>query len=460
MKYDIFISYRRVDSDFPAEKIYKYLRKNGYRVFIDNNIKSGRFDKQLENNIKNCKDFLIIISQHSLDECINSEDWVRREILCALKQEGKINIIPIMMCGFNKHIPISNDISGILAYQGVEGVNVKNCSQKCREVEKKLKSKPITKSIRLGIFLAILTVLIVIMLKSISPTKERFPNLEYESEEYESEEFAVETLNYQSNIVNGGIACYDGSRYFFSNDCLWSDDNSGRDFRKIYDKPVFYLNSIDEYLYFVVPSENNAICRIKKDGTDFNIIYDSYCYELTYYDGWLYFSSNLGGTEFHVCRMRTDGSNLTILADCHVWYMNICNDKIFFCNYDDGRSICSMNTDGSEYKILRLGECYDLCVVNNKIFFSTDMEIRRLHSIDFNGKNEEILLNSYVRFTNYYDNKLFFVNSEGMLCSCYLDGSNLSVLYNSTSYSFITLLPEKIFCCDANKNNQLVILEM
>lgn len=359
------------------------------------------------------------------------------------------------MQGFNKHIKIPNDINEVLGYQGIEGVNVKNCSQKCKEVEKKLKSKPIYKTIRLGIFLTALTVLIVVMLKGFMPTKEQFLD-----SEYESSKSVIETLNYSTNIVNGGIACYDGSRYFFSNECLWCEDNSGKDISKIYDKSVFYLNSIDEYLYFVVPSENNSICRIKKDGTEFEKIYDSFCYELTYYDGWLYFSSNLGGEEFHVCRMRTDGSSLTILADCRVWYMNIYNDKIFFCNYDDGRSIYSMNTDGSDYKMLRSGECYDLCVVNNRIIFSTDMELRRLHSIDFNGNNEVILLNSYARFTNYYDEKLFFVNSEGMLCSCNLDGSNLTVMYNSTSYSFLTLLPPKIFCCDANKNNQLVVLEM
>lgn len=119
-----------------------------------------------------------------------------------------------------------------------------------------------------------------------------------------------------------------------------------------------------------------------------------------------------------------------------------------------------MNIDGSEYKFLHSGECYDLCVVNNKIFFSSDIELRRLHSIDFNGNNEEILLNSYARFINYYDDKLYFVNAEGMLCFCDLDGSNLSVLYNSTSYAFITLLPEKICCYDANKKNELLILDM
>ena len=457
MKYDIFISYRRIDSDFPAERIYNYFRNKGYRVFIDNNIKSGRFSKQLEDNIKNCKDFLIIISQHSLDECKNNEDWVRREILCALEREGEINIIPIMMQGFNKHNQLSKDISGILEYQGVESVTVKNCSQKCKEIEKKLKSKPIIKNIRLGIFLAVLIFLIAIMVKIAIPIKKQISNTEYESNNSTIETISVD-YNHSSNIVNGGIACYDGSRYFFSDDCLWSESNSGEHINKIYDKTVYYLNSIEEYLYFVVPSENNAICRIKKDGTEFEKIYDNYCYELTYYNGWLYFSSNRGETEYQICRMKTDGSDLCVLADCYAWYMSIYNDMIFFCNYDDGKSIYSMNIDGSDYKLLRSGECCDLCVVNNKIYFSTDMKLRSLHSIDINGDNEEKLLDSYTRFTNYYEGKLFFINSDGILCSSDLNGDSLSVLYSTTSYAFITLLPNRFYCCDAKNNNQLIVL--
>lgn len=283
-------------------------------------------------------------------------------------------------------------------------------------------------------------------------------------DEYSQSENERPPFNESSNIVNGGLGCFDGSTYFFSDQYLWSEDSTGEKINIVYDKKVYYLNSVEKYLYFVSPTENHAICRIKKDGTDFKKIYDNYsnvnyCYELTYYNGWLYFSSNLGGSDYHICRMRLDGSDLTVLADCWIWYMTIYNSKIIFCNYDDGKSICSMNTDGSGYKVLRSGECSDLCVVDNKIYFSTDMKNRKLHKIDFDGNNEEVIIDSYTRNTNYYDKKLYFVNSQGEICCCDLNGGNLCVLFNDLiSYSYITLLPEKICGYDSN-NDKLIVYD-
>lgn len=277
-----------------------------------------------------------------------------------------------------------------------------------------------------------------------------------ESDIDNSDDIENHVFYHSVNIINGGLGCFDGSRFFFSEDYLWSEDISGGNSEKIYDKTVYYLNPVEDYLYFTSPNEKDAICKIKKDGTDFKKIFDKYCHELTYYNGWLYFSSDLGDSNYKICRMRLDGSDLTFLADCRAWYMNIYNDKIFFCNYDDGRSIYSMNIDGSEYKLLRSGECCDLCVVENKIYFSTNMEDRNLHSVDLNGNNEEVLIGSYVKNTNYYNKKLYFVNEEGAICCCDLNGNNLQVLFNdSTSYTFITLLPGKI-CCRNSSNNELI----
>ena len=466
VRYDIFICYRRSESSVEAEEIYRYLKNNGYRVFKDDNAeRPGNASEYIEEIIKNCKDFIIILSKHSLDECASKNDWVRKEVETVLEYRKGKRIIPILMEGFDTQTNCLESINLILEFQGIRNVDGKNLPQKSKELSNMLYSKPIFKYFCLlfGLIFILLTALVSFVLYNHlsrdEPSVPSYGLIEDSSDGDPNKTLSPNNL-YTSNIVNGGIACYDGSRYFFSNDCLWSEDKSGENILNIYDKTVYYINSIEEYLYFVVPSEGNAICRIKKDGTEFEKIYDSDCYELTYYNGWLYFSSNMGGTEYHVCRMRTDGSEITILANCRVWYMNICNDKIFFCNYDNGKSIYSMNVDGSDYKLLRSGECCDLCVVNDKIYFSTDMELRRLHCMDHNGNNEEILLNLYVRFTNCYDDKLFFVNSEGMLCCCDLDGSNLSVLYNSTSYAFLTLVPDKICCCDAKKNNKLVILDM
>lgn len=57
-KYDIFISYRRTSYD-TANLIATRLKAAGYRVFFDlESMRSGPFNEQLYNVIKECKAFV------------------------------------------------------------------------------------------------------------------------------------------------------------------------------------------------------------------------------------------------------------------------------------------------------------------------------------------------------------------------------------------------------------------
>ncbi len=71
----------------------------GYKVFLDvDNIGSGEFPQQIDNAIKECNDFLLILSPGMLDRCSDEEDWVRHEIMLA-EQYGK-NIVGVSLPGF------------------------------------------------------------------------------------------------------------------------------------------------------------------------------------------------------------------------------------------------------------------------------------------------------------------------------------------------------------------------
>jgi len=90
----IFISYRRSTSKHIARLIFEQLRSRGYDVFLDvSTIDSGAFDKIIMNQIAARPHFLLVLSQGSLERCINEGDWLRREIeeAFALKR----NIVPI-----------------------------------------------------------------------------------------------------------------------------------------------------------------------------------------------------------------------------------------------------------------------------------------------------------------------------------------------------------------------------
>lgn len=92
--YDIFISYRRDGGAQYARILQLMLAQRGYEVFLDyDELTDGVFSEHIKTAIKNSSVFMLVLSAHSMDRCINEDDWVRQEIMLAL-EEGK-QIIPV-----------------------------------------------------------------------------------------------------------------------------------------------------------------------------------------------------------------------------------------------------------------------------------------------------------------------------------------------------------------------------
>ena len=108
MAYDIFISYRRDGGKELARPLKSELELRGYRVFLDfDELKDGVFDRRIMEAIDAAPIFMVILSPHALDRCVNADDWVRREIEYALEHDR--HFIPIdpdrSFAGFPPDIP-------------------------------------------------------------------------------------------------------------------------------------------------------------------------------------------------------------------------------------------------------------------------------------------------------------------------------------------------------------------
>ena len=131
MKYDIFISYKRMGtSSATAAYLYELLQQKGYNVFYDRKeMRSGKFNEQLLEHISNATDIIILLEEESLgswfrnrsskknlsigdggsstrvEMSIGSQeepyksDWFCREVMYALSLKGK-HIIPILLNGY------------------------------------------------------------------------------------------------------------------------------------------------------------------------------------------------------------------------------------------------------------------------------------------------------------------------------------------------------------------------
>jgi formylglycine-generating enzyme required for sulfatase activity len=107
-KYDIFISYRRETGRDLARQIKLELEKQGYNVFLDfDELKDGCYYQKIRDAIKAAPIFMVILSSHALDRCVDKEDWVRQEIEYAILL--KKHIVPINpdseFTGFPEDLP-------------------------------------------------------------------------------------------------------------------------------------------------------------------------------------------------------------------------------------------------------------------------------------------------------------------------------------------------------------------
>ena len=92
--YDIFISYRRDGGADKARTLKTELASRGYRVFFDfDELKDGVFDQRIMDAIESAPIFMVLLTPHALDRCVQDGDWMRREIEYAAKKHR--HFIPI-----------------------------------------------------------------------------------------------------------------------------------------------------------------------------------------------------------------------------------------------------------------------------------------------------------------------------------------------------------------------------
>ncbi len=119
--YDAFISYRHKGGKFAAQAIRASLQAHrGLNVFVDvNEVRPGPFDEALLGKIEAAPNFILVLSEDSLERCQNEGDWLRREIVHALKH-GR-HIIPVLIDGFEmpKAELLPADIRELTRWQAV-----------------------------------------------------------------------------------------------------------------------------------------------------------------------------------------------------------------------------------------------------------------------------------------------------------------------------------------------------
>ena len=138
----IFISYRRKDGFYPAYLLYKELIGQNFTVFFDlKSLRTGVFPDIIRQNIEDCTDFILIVSDSTFSQRIfQADDWVHRELALALRLNK--NVVPVFV---NGTIPddLPEDIAHIKNRQGLQQIDPNLISENYKKlIDERLVSKP------------------------------------------------------------------------------------------------------------------------------------------------------------------------------------------------------------------------------------------------------------------------------------------------------------------------------
>jgi uncharacterized protein involved in tolerance to divalent cations len=124
--FDNFISYRRSDAEYEANKLYELLANYGHSVFCDQQaLHAGDFSLEIQTAISGCKNFILLATFNSLIRCRDSDDWVRKEIELALQKKKNI-VILFLKENFRFPESFPEEISDIKKYNGIPFFDVDN----------------------------------------------------------------------------------------------------------------------------------------------------------------------------------------------------------------------------------------------------------------------------------------------------------------------------------------------
>jgi len=98
-EYDLFISYKHKTGFYMAQILYSNLISNGYTVFMDKNMDSGKYEDKIHSSILNSRNYILVLFPGDAEDLKDENSWLNKEATWAI-QNPNINIVPVMCDGF------------------------------------------------------------------------------------------------------------------------------------------------------------------------------------------------------------------------------------------------------------------------------------------------------------------------------------------------------------------------
>lgn len=286
--------------------------------------------------------------------------------------------------------------------------------------------------------------------------------------------------NSNSNISNGGYAAANGNYSYIRSSKIYKETKeanyyyiyrtykNGSAKKQIVNNAAEepYINVVGKYMYYVGiydSGNRHGIYRVKTDGTEKTRLISNYGYNpIIVKDNYLYYikeSVNSNYDEVMALRRYSLSTKKTVstlytTSSRVIENMSLSGDYIYIvANGYDNSIIYKINTKTKKrttvykYKSGKKEESYieDMVyykgniyytVYNDKDSYNENDDTCEVYKISSTGKNNKCLSKNFTSSINLYNNKIYYINSSGNVCSMNLDGSNRKTIKKASKHQW------------------------
>jgi len=182
--------------------------------------------------------------------------------------------------------------------------------------------------------------------------------------------------------------------------------------------------------YYINIRDNNSLYRSNQDMSENNKIIngpiDQFYIEnqTIYYAGYNYEDNNGG-----IFKSNIDGTNNQQIVSGAAFFLNILENKLYYCDGLGGGNLCTIDKDGHYKKILIQGKIAYPNLVNGWIYYINILDNSNIYKAEIDGTNNVKINTKSAKCLNVDNNKVYF-SDEYYGYFMNHDGSFENKLYN------------------------------
>ncbi len=188
----------------------------------------------------------------------------------------------------------------------------------------------------------------------------------------------------------------------------------------------------DEF-YYINIRDNNSLYKANQDMSENNMIIngpiDQFCIEnqTIYYIGYNYEDNKVG-----IFKSNLDGTNNQQIVSGAVSFINILDNKLYYCEGLDGGNLCTIDRDGHNKKTLIQGKIAYPNLVNGWIYYINLLDNSNIYKAEIDGNYNVKINTKSTKGLKIIINKVYF-SDEHYSYSMNHDGSFENKLYNKSA---------------------------